>query len=170
VETEKTFVIRRGFLLPLGFLLLETLALLVVCLAQHQPIAKALILLFLILPIAGLFVESLFRELVVTRDGLTAKRLFRQKTIRFSEVTELETVLVRNRAYMTLCAGDEFLIFSNSYAEFPQLVSELMTRIPVGTASEATTRMAEAPPSKKSDIVSCWIGVVLLAYILYLQF
>jgi len=170
VETEKTFVIRRAFLLPLGLLLLETLVLLVVCLVQRQPIAKALILLFLILPIAGLFVESLGRKLILDARGLTAKRLFRQQTIAFAEVTELETVMVRNRVYLTLCAGDDFLIFSNSYRDFPLLVSRLLERMPAGTVSAATAQMAEAPPSKKSDVISCWIGVALLVYILLAQF
>jgi hypothetical protein len=30
--------------------------------------------------------------------------------------------------------------------------------------------MAAAPPRKMSDIVSCWLGVALLVYILYVQF
>lgn len=170
VETEKSFVIRRAFLLPLGILLLETLVLLVVCLVQQQPIAKALILLFMILPIAGLFVESLGRKLIMDERGLTAKRLFRQQTIAFAEVTELETVMVRNRVYLTLCAGDDFVIFSNSYSDFPLLVSGLIERIPAGTVSAATAQMAEAPPIKKSDIISCWLGVALLVYILFAQF
>jgi len=170
VKTDQTFVIRRAFLLPLGLLLLETLVLLVVCLVQQQPIAKALILLFLILPIAGLFVESLGRKLILDARGLTAKRLFRQQTIAFAEVTELETVMVRNRVYLTLCAGDDFLIFSNSYSDFPLLVSQLLESIPAGTVSAATAQMAAAPPTKKSDIISCWIGVALLVYILLAQF
>ena len=170
VEDARIFVIRRSFLLPLGLLLLETLALLVVCLVQQQPIAKALILLFLILPIAGLFIESLGRKLILNERGLTARRLFREKTIAFAEVTELETVMVRSRVYLTLCAGDDFLILSNSYTDFPALVSGLVERIPDGTVSAATAQMAKAPPTKKSDIVSCWLGVALLVYLLYVQF
>lgn len=167
---EQSFVIRRGFLLPLGLLLLEILALLVICLVQQQPIAKVVILLVLSLPIAGLFVESLFRKLVLHDDRLTAKRLLREKTIRFAEVSELETVTVRNRVYLSLSAGDDFLLLSNSYADFPRLVQGLLERIPADAVSETTRKMAEAPPSKKSDIISGWLGVALLLYLLSAQF
>lgn len=167
---EQTFVIRRGFLVPLGLLLLEILALLVICLVQQQPIAKVVILVGLTLPIAGLFVESCFRRLVLDADRLTAKRLLREKTLHLAEITDFDTVIVRNRVYLTLTAGDEFLILSNSYADFPRLVNGLIERIPPDVVSEATRRMAEAPPRKTSDIVSGWLGVVLLVYILYAQF
>jgi hypothetical protein len=170
VASEKVFVIRRSFLLPLGLLLLETLVLLVVCLVQQQPLAKALILLVLILPIAGLFVESLFRKLTLEADGVRAKRMFREKVIRFAEVTELDTVMVRNRVYLSLSAGEDFLILSNAYARFPDLVRGLMAQVPDGTVTAVTTQMAAAPPRKMSDIVSCWLGVALLVYILYVQF
>jgi hypothetical protein len=170
VGSKKIFVIRRSFLLPLGLLLLETLVLLVVCLVQRQPLAKALILAVLILPIAGLFVESQFRKLVLEAEGLTAKRLFREKMIRFAEVTELDTVMVRSRVYLTLCAGEDFLILSNAYARFPALVGALVAQVPDGTVTAATAKMASAPPSKKADIISCWLGVALLVYILYVQF
>jgi hypothetical protein len=170
MASEQIFVIRRSFLLPLGILLLETLVLLAVCLVQRQPLAKALILAFLILPIAGLFVVSLFRKLILEADGVRAKRMFREKVIRFAEVTELDTVMVRNRVYLTLCAGEEFLILSNAYARFPALVKSLTAQVPEGTITAATTHMATAPPSKKSDVISCWLGVALLVYILYVQF
>jgi hypothetical protein len=97
VASEKVFVIRRSFLLPLGLLLLETLVLLVVCLVQQQPLAKALILLVLILPIAGLFVESLFRKLTLEADGVRAKRMFREKVIRFAEMPNDRSSAARAR-------------------------------------------------------------------------
>lgn len=169
VSQEQSFVIRRTFLFPLGLLLLLCLALLGVCVVQHQPLAKTLILGFIILPVAGLFVESLFRRAVIGPDGITVYKFLRRSSFTFAEITEVETVLVRKRAFLTLCAGDDFLLLSNAYADFPVLVRTLLERVPAGVASEETRRMAEAPPVKSSDIVSCWLAVALLAFILYTQ-
>jgi hypothetical protein len=49
------------------------------------------------------------------------------------------------------------------------LVRDLLARVPAASVSEETRRMAEAPPTKSSDIVSCWLAVVLVAFILYTQ-
>ena len=111
MEQQRTFVIRRAFVVPMGLLIVLTVALLVVCLLQGQPLAKAVILAGLIIPIAVLFVESAFRRLVIDTQDVTAYRPFRQRRIRFADVTSLETVRVRNRVFMTLVAGDDdFLI------------------------------------------------------------
>ena len=44
-----------------------------------------------------------------------------------------------------------------------------MQRVPPETVSAETSSMAEAPPVKSGDIVSCWLAVALLLLILYGQ-
>ncbi|WP_432822130.1 hypothetical protein [Trichloromonas sp.] len=167
---EETFAIRRTFLIPLGLLLLLSLALLVTCIVQGQPIAKALILAFILLPVIGFFIESAFRRAVITAEGLTVYKFLRQKHLAFAEMTAVETVMVRKRVFLTLCVDDEFVILSNAYADFPGLVRALLQRVPAAAISDDTRKMAEAPPVKSTDIVSCWLAVALLAFILYIQF
>ena len=169
VTAPQTFSIRKSFLIPLGLLLAQCATLFAVCLAQGQPTAKIVILGFIIFPVAILFVESAFRRAVIDAEEVTIYKCLRRKSLKFSAMTAVETVMVRKRAFLTLCAGDDFLILSNAYADFPALVASLLSRVPVGTVSEETRKMAEAPPSKSTDIVSCWLGVVLLAFILYIQ-
>ncbi len=163
------FSIRKAFLIPLGLLLAQALLLLVVVLAVGQPVAKAIILGAMILPIGGLFLESMFRRAVIDEEGLTVFKFLRNKTIRFAETTAVETVQVRKRVFLTLCADDDFIILSNAYGDFPALVKALLERVPAETISEETRQMAQAPPRKSADIVSCWLAVALLAFILYIQ-
>ncbi|MEJ2200868.1 MAG: hypothetical protein P8X63_07615 [Desulfuromonadaceae bacterium] len=165
-----TFVIRRTFLVPLGLLLLLSLALLVTSLVQGQPIAKAIIFTFMILPIIGFFIESVCRRAVIDDEGITVFKCLRQKHLSFAAMTALETVMVRKRVFLTLCVHDEFLILSNAYAEFPKLVRTLLDRVPAGSISPETQAMAKDPPVKTTDIVTCWLAVLLLAFILYIQF
>jgi len=167
----RTFVIRRSFVLPLGLMIVLTLALMVVCVVQGQPIAKAVILGVLLLPMAALFLESAFRRLVVTDEGITAYKLFRQKTVLFPDVTSLESVRVRSRVFLTLSMGaDDFLIISNSYAGFPDLVKLLVNAVPKGTVTEETEQLAHKPPVKQADVFTAWFAVVALIYVLIAQF
>ncbi len=165
----QNFTIRRSFLVPLGLLLALTLALFAVCLVKGQPTAKIIILGVIILPVAVLLVESVFRRTTITEDRITVHKFLREKAITFSEITGVETVQVRKRVFLTLWAGEDFIILSNAYARFPELVSRVMERAHPETVSEETRKMAEAPPVKSSDVVSCWLAVALLAFILYLQ-
>jgi hypothetical protein len=89
--------------------------------------------------------------------------------MKFVEVTAVETVQVRKRVFLTLCAGDDFLIISNAYANFPELVQTLLARVPAAAITEETRQMAAAPPVKSTDVLSCWLAVALLAFILYIQ-
>jgi len=171
VEESKTYVIRRSFVVPMGLLIALTIALMVVCLIQGQAIAKVIILGLLILPMVALFVESAARRLVVTREGITAFRLFRQRQVLFSDVTSLETVRVRSRVFMTLVTGpDDFLIISNSYAGFPELVKALCAAVPDGTVTEETDQMANRPPQRQADVFTAWFAVIALVYVLIAQF
>ncbi|MGK2907262.1 MAG: hypothetical protein ACSLFH_13100 [Desulfuromonadales bacterium] len=166
-----TFVIRRAFVVPLGLLIALTVALLVVCVMQGQPIAKTILLAVLIVPMTVLFVESAFRRLVLGKDGVTAFRPFRQRQVLFADVTSLETVQVRSRVFMTLVAGpDDFLIISNSYADFPALVAALVVAVPEGTVTEETQTLAKKPTLRHADIFTAWFAVIAMLYVVIAQF
>lgn len=164
------YIIRRAFVLPLGLVLLLCAVLLGVCVSQGQPIAKAIILAGLMLPLVILFIESLVRRLTISDEALVARKLLGEKTLRFAEITEVETVQMRKRTYLTVCADDEFVIISNSYGDFPGLVRDLLARVPETAISDQTRTMAEKPPVKYGDIISAWLGVGLLIYLVMVQF
>jgi hypothetical protein len=166
----QNFLIRRSFLLPLGLLLILSLSLFVVVLAQGQPKAKAIILGVLILPVATLFAESLFRRVVLNDVSITVHKPLREKSLLFADLTAIDTVQVRKRVFLTLSTEEDFIILSNAYANFPQLVAELLTRVAPAVVSEETRVLAADVPVKSADIVSCWVATLLMALILCLQF
>lgn len=171
MSQSRKFVIRRTLVAPMGLLILLTLTLLAVCVVQGQPVAKIVILAISLVPMAVLFVESAFRSLVFEQDKVTAFRPFRQRQIRFADVTGLDTVQVRNRVFMTLSAGpDDFLIISNSYENFPALVGALIAAVPEGTVAEETQDLAKQPPRRQADIFTVWFAVIALIYVLIAQF
>lgn len=171
MKESRSYVIRRSFVLPMGLMIALTLALMVVCVLQEQAIAKVVILAVLLLPMVALFVESAFRRLVVSEHGVTACRLFRKREVLFADVTSLESVQVRSRVFLTLSLGpDDFLIISNSYANFPELVKSLVNSVPEGTVTEEAEQLAEKPPRKQADVFTAWFAVIALVYVLIAQF
>ncbi len=155
----------------MGLLIVLTIVLLAICILQGQPIAKVIILAGLIMPLAVLFVESAFRRIVINEAGVTAFRPFRQRRINFADVTSFETVRVRSRVFMTLVAGDDdFLIISNSYGSFPELLQCLAAAVPEGTITEETEQMLKQPPLRQADVFTAWFAVIALTYILIAQF
>lgn len=171
MNPTRTFIIRRTFVYPMALVIVLTAVLLVVCLVQGQAIAKVIILAGLIMPLVVIFVETAFRRVVVDQEGVTAFRPFRQRRVLFSDVTELDTVRVRSRVFMTLVAGpDVFLIISNSYQDFPALVEGLIAAVPEGCVTEATRKLAKQPPLRHADVFTVWFAVVALVYVLIAQF
>lgn len=168
--TEQTFCIRHAFLLPLGLLLGLCVTTVLVGLLRHHPGTQMALLAGMTVPVLVLFAESVFRQIHLGADTITVRKLLRRKTLHLSEVTEVDTILVRKRAFVTLSTSDDFLILSNAYARFPALIAALLQRVPAGTISAETRAMADNPPVKSSDIITCWFTVVLMTLILYLQF
>lgn len=164
-----TFRIRKGFLVPLGLLSIETLALLITCFMFDEPVAKRIIVGVLIFPVVLLFLECLFRRTAIDDEQVCTHKLLRRKCIRFEDMTAVETVQVKKRAFVTLCTEDDFMIVSNAYTRFPTMISALLLRVPRDSISSETAEMAQDPPRKTADIVSCWLAVLLLGFILFAQ-
>jgi hypothetical protein len=156
--------------LPLGILLLLSLALFVTVLVQGQPKIKVVVLGLMIVPVSGLFLESFFRRIHFDEEAITVFKPLRKKILKFSELTEVETLQVKKRVFLTLSTEADFIIMSNAYADFPLLVNSIMEHAPDRVITEDTRQMAIDPPKKSSDIVSCWLAAILMTIIFVLQF
>jgi hypothetical protein len=163
------YSIRKSFLLPLGLVVLLTLTLLLCCIFLQVPLAKILILGTFTLPAILLFIESSLRRVSIDDEGVQIKKTLRSKRISFAEMTAIDTVLVRKRAFISVSSEADFIIFSNSYANFGDLLKVLLAKAPERVISEETRQMANNPPEKSSDIFSAWVAVAVLVLIIYVQ-
>jgi len=164
-----TFKIRRSFLLPLGLIVLLGVILLGSAIYLQLPTAKVVILAAFIVPAAIIFSESLTRQVSVDHDGVEVKKLLRSKNLKFSELTALDTIRVRKRTFISLSSEDDFIIISNSYANFGSLLQLLVAEAPENIVSSETRQLAADPPQKGSDIFAAWLAVAVLALIIYVQ-
>jgi hypothetical protein len=163
------FKIRKKFLFALGLINLLLLVLLLVCIAQHQATGKIVILAAIMLPVLGLFIESWRRQIKVNEDSVVACRLFRTKKIPFGDITSVDTVKIRRRVFVSISTDLDFLLFSNNYDNFDQLIKLLQDRLPQAVISEETKNLSQNLPLKSNDLFSIWLAVVVLVLILYMQ-
>lgn len=166
----QTFRIRRSFLLPLGLFVGLCLVLAGIVIIQQQPSVKILVVVCALLPLGYLFFECMVRRIEIDSDGLRMIRLGRVRAFTWSEITAVETVRVRQRAFLTINAGEDFLIIANMYADFDRMLNTVLERVPATTISAETRTLAQAPPVKNSDIVILWGLALMMAYLIYAQF
>lgn len=168
--TERmSFSIRRALLLPLGSLLLVQLGLLVLSLLQGQPSGKIIFLGGVVVLLAGLMADNLFRRIELDEEGITVCRMGRKRRMLFADLTEVEAVCLRKRLFVTLWVGDTFLLVTNAYGGVATLFERLLQRVPSGLVSDDVKELVEAPPSHNGNIIVCWFAVVFSLLILCQQ-
>ena len=166
----QTYRIRPSFLLPLAIVVSLCLVLVGIVILQQQPPAKLLVVACALLPLGYLLFECGVRRIEVDDVGLRMIRLGQVRAFTWSEITAVETVRVRQRAFLTINAGEEFLIIANMYAGFDRLLNSVLEQVPAALVSEETRLLAKAPPIKHSDIAILWGLALLMAYLIFVQF
>ncbi len=164
------YKIRKSFLLPLGLVALVSLVLLISTLYLQLPTAKIVLLTAFLLPVCIIFAESSRRKISVTEDGIEVQKLFRKKRLSYAELTDIDTIQMRKRAFVSLSSENDFLIISNSYDKFGEMLKKIINNSPDSIISDKAKQLAEAPPKKCSDIFSAWLAVVVLILIICAQF
>lgn len=163
------FRIRKIFLFALGLTCFLLVVLLLLCIAQQETTGKIIILAAIMLPVLALLAESLRRQISFEDDAIVARRLFRQKTLPFADVTSVDTVQVRRRVFVSISTEADFLILSNNYDHFDQLLAQLQKCLPESVISDETKDLSNDLPNKSNDLFSIWLAVVVLLLIIYVQ-
>lgn len=163
------FRIRKIFLFALGLTCFLLVVLLLLCIAQQETTGKIIILAAIMLPVLALLAESLRRQISFENDAIVARRLFRQKTLLFADVTSVDTVQVRRRVFVSISTEADFLILSNNYDHFDQLLVQLQKCLPESVISDETKNLSNDLPNKSNDLFSIWLAVVVLLLIIYVQ-
>lgn len=166
---SSVYSIRKSFLIPLGLVVLLSSLLLVTAIILQLPMAKTIILAAFLLPACILFAESCARRVSIGEANIRVSKLLRGKQLSYADLTAVDTIQVRRRVFVSLSSENDFMILSNSYDRFGDLVRQLVDRLPEGVVSEETRALAENPPQKCSDVFSAWLAVAVLALIIYVQ-
>ena len=163
------YTIRKNFLIPLGLVVLLCFILLATVLFLQLPTAKIIILTTFLLPATIIFAESCMRKVHVGTDSIKVKKLFRTKNMNYADLTAVDTIKVKKRVFISLSSENDFVILSNSYDNFNQLINQLIEKLPENLINDETKQLAQDPPQKCSDIFSAWLAVAVLLLIIWAQ-
>ena len=166
---SSTYKIRKSFLLPMGLVVLFSAILLISTLYLGLPTAKVIILVVFLLPVCLLFAESSRRKAIISNEAIEVHKLLRSKRINYAELTDVDTIQMRKRVFVSLSSENDFLILSNSYDRFGDMLREIISRVPDSIVSDKAKQLADVPPKKCSDIFSAWLAVAVLVLIICVQ-
>ncbi len=163
----RVYKIRRGFITPLAvdvFLMAVLLGL--IYMHDNAPVER-IILTVVFVPLCLVFAELLMRQVDAGETGIKIKRFFRKKELLWGDITELGSLVLRNKVYLVLTTKKGFYVISNSYEEFTSLVQFMIDHLEKDKVEEGVSNLVLYPVRKLSDIVSAWIAAVILLIVVF---
>lgn len=164
-----TYTIRKGFLIPMGITVVLGVVLLLIGISFQMPAGRLYLLAAFMAPALLIFIESSRRRVHIYCDRILMERTLGKKQLHFNDLTSVDAVRVRKRVFISLTTENSFMIISNSYDRFDELVRQLIDLVPPTTLSDEARQLAADPPRKCSDIFSAWLAVSVLLLVIAAQ-
>ena len=164
-----SYKIRKGFLIPMGITVVLAVILLLIGVSAQMPAGRLYLLAAFMVPAVLIFIESRRRKVHIGADRVLMEKTLGTKEIKFTDLTSVDAVRVRKRVFISLTTENTFMIISNSYERFDELVQQLVDLVPEPTISDEARQMAADPPLKCSDIFSAWLAVAVLLLVIAAQ-
>lgn len=164
-----TYKIRKGFLIPMGITVALGVLLLSIGISIQMPSGRLYLLAAFMAPALLIFTESSRRRLHIHQDYVLMERTLGKKQLFYSDLTSVDAVRVRKRVFLSLTTTDSFMIISNSYDHFDELLRQLIDLVPQTTLSDEARQLAADPPHNCSDIFSAWLAVAVLLLVIAAQ-
>jgi len=161
METN-TYTTRKGFLLPISLVSLLLFALLLISLFDRTFPPEAVVLSIIFVPTFIIFLGSVRRRTTIGNDGVRIRKLFREKHLRWEEITNVDVLTMRKKVYLLLTTTKGFYALANSHGDFNSLVQDIVGHVDQEKVEEGVGHVIEHPAVRISDIVSAWIASAII--------
>jgi len=162
METNRTYKVRKHFLIPLCIDVVLLFVLLVVSFLTESTQAERIVLALVFIPLLLILLESASRETSVAGKGITIKKFMRKKELTWEDITNLDTMSVRKKVYLLLTTTKGFYIVANSHENFTSMVRDIVDGVGEEKVEERVHGIIARPVKRLSDIVSSWIAAFIL--------
>jgi len=168
MAADRIFRIRSGFLIPLAAdVFLVAFLLGFSFFARNPQPVERIILTIVFIPLCLVFIELLMRQIETSESGIRIKRFVRKKELLWSDITEIGSVILRNKVYIVLTTKKGFFVISNSYEDFTSLIKYIIDHLDKDKIEEGVSNLVLYPIRKMADIVSAWVAAVILLIIVF---
>lgn len=163
----RVYKIKKALLVPLTIDAGLVFALLLLSFFRRGSAVEIVFLVVLLTAVSLLVLECIFREVVISGEGLAIRKLLRRKKLGWGDITDVGALVLRKRVYLVLTTTKGFHIISNAYDDYTELVKGVVERVDAERVEESVKTLIDEPVRKIADIVSAWVGAaVLLAVVL----
>lgn len=164
---NRVFKIKRALLIPLALNACLVFALVLLSFLRKGSAIQIVSLVLLLAILLILVLESIFREVAISGEGLTIRKMLRRRQLGWGDITDVGSLVLRKRAYLVLTTTKGFHIISNAYDDYETLVRGIVDRVESQRVDASVKALIDAPVKKIADVVSAWVGAaVLLAVVL----
>jgi hypothetical protein len=160
---RKEYSIKKTLILPLGIDVFLLASLLVVSVLKRGEALETGLFTVLAIPAAYLFLESLFRRITITEDGIATARLFGKKNVSWESITHAGGLTIKNKAYLLLTTTSGLLIISNVYDHFSSIAKDIAAHLEPDRTEDEFRVMTGNPPSGNSSAGLAWAAAVVLS-------
>ncbi len=165
--SEKTYKIRKAFLVPFSIDVVLLFVLIVMSLFTNSHPTERIILILFFLPSLFFLLEAYMREVFIGEEGLAIKKVFKKRVIRWTEISNVDTVVLGKKAYLAVTTSKGFYVVSNSYEKFSRLTDDIVEHLDSEKVEERVRAIITHPIYKRSDIIGAWIIAFLIVAVLY---
>ena len=153
---------RMTFLLPIFLDLLFLPVLLVISLFDRGVSPETAVLSIIFVSTLCIFLVSARRRTTIEIEGIRVRKLFREKQLRWEDVTNVDVMTLHKKVYLLLTTTKGFHALGNSHEEFTSLVKDVVRYVDQEKIEESVRNVIEHPVKRTSDIVSAWVVFVIL--------
>jgi len=166
---NKSYNIKKSFLIPLSVDAFFLLVLLAISLFTDSHPAERIVLTVILIPLIYVLLEASVRKAIISNEGIKIKKFLRQKSLEWQSITNVDTIVVRKKVFLALTTTKGFHVLSNSYGDFTTLVQDIIRHTGNEKVEERVKDIVAHPIRKISDIVGAWVAALLLGVIIYIK-
>lgn len=175
--STRTYKTRKSFLIPFAVDMALLFVLIIISLAIGGAPQETIVLVIVFVPLAWLFFEALFREAIITPEGVVIKKFLRKKELQWGDITHIGSMIVRKKVYLLLTSTKGFHIISNAFGNFTALVGDVVEGVESvkvegveGDKVEGGVQeLFQNPVKRVADVAATWIAALLLAGVVYFK-
>ena len=164
-----TYTTRREFLYPFSLVSFFLFVLLIISLFDRSFQPEIVILTIIFVPTVYFLLQAVRRRTTVGPDGVTVRKLFREKHLLWREITNIDILAVRKKAYLLLTTTKGFYVLANSHGNFSSLVRDIVGHVDHEKVEEGVRDLIEHPVVRISDVASSWIASLILLGVIILK-
>ncbi len=114
--------------------------------------------------------NNLLRKIRITDSSVTIRGILGSRRVPVADIVRLEGISMGSRQFISLATKKRNFLIPNSFAGFPEIISDLERVVNPEVVGSGLSAMKEHFIVRKSDITGAWITVILLFIIIIIRF